>query len=116
MAKLNINRGTSYTRTVNFSVDGVPTSLIGATVRFTIKTVQYDADATDASAVVEKNITNGTADGQAIISLTPADTATLTPGKFYYDTKVDLNSDAVTVYPIDTGTIVLVGSPTNRLS
>lgn len=116
MANLKINRGTTYNRTVNFSIDGVLTSLVGATVRFTIKTAQYDADTTDSSAVVEKNITNGTSGGQAIITLAPADTATLIPGKYFYDTKVDLNSNAVTVYEIDTGTIALAGSPTNRLS
>jgi hypothetical protein len=116
MAKLAINRGTTYTRTVNYSVDGVPTTLVGATVRFTMKTTEYDSDTTDATAVVTKNVTSGTSGGVAVITLNPSDTATLTPGKYFYDIKVDLNSDGVTVYKLDEGTIKLDGSPTNRLS
>lgn len=60
MAKLLINRGTTYSRTVNYLVDGVATTLVGATVRFTMKTAEFDTDATDVSAVVKKNVTNGT--------------------------------------------------------
>lgn len=116
MAKLNINRGTTYSRTVNYSVNGVATTLVGATVRFTMKSSEYDADAADTTADVTKNVTDGTADGVAIITLDPSDTATLTPGKYFYDIKVDVNSDGTTVYKLDEGTIKLDGSPTNRLS
>ena len=116
MAKLNINRGTTYSRTLNYSVDGVATSLVGSTVRFTMKTAEYDSDTADTSAVVQKDITNGTSLGVATITLDPADTATLTPGKYYYDIKVDVDSDGATVYKVDEGTVKLDGSPTNRLS
>ena len=116
MANLKINRGTTYSRTVNYSVNGVPTSLVGATVRFTMKSTEYDTDATDSTAVVTKNVTNGTADGVAVIALNPSDTATITPGKYFYDIKVDVNSDGITVYKVDEGTIKLDGSATNRLA
>jgi len=116
MAKLKVNRGTTYSRTVNYSVNGVATSLVGATVRFTMKTAEYDSSTTDTTAVVTKNVTNGTALGVAVITLNPADTATLTPGKYYYDIKVDVASNGVTVYKLDEGEIILDGSPTNRLS
>lgn len=116
MAKLKINRGTTYSRTVNYSVDGVPTTLVGATIRFTMKTAEYDTDATDATAVVLKNVTNGTSGGVAVITLTPTDTATLSPGKYFYDIKVDVASNGATIYKLDEGTITLDGSPTNRLS
>lgn len=116
MAKLKINRGTTYTRTVNYSKDGVATTLVGATVRFTMKTAEYDSDATDASAVVTKNVTDGNSAGTAVITINPSDTATLEPGRYYYDIKVDEDSDGVTVYKVDEGTIDLDGSPTNRLS
>lgn len=116
MAKLKINRGTTYTINFVYQVDSVATSLVGATVRFTMKTSEYSTDATDADAVVIKNITSGNSSGEATITINPADTATLTPGKYYYDIKVDVASDGVTVYKMDEGTVVLDGSPTNRLS
>ena len=116
MAKLTINRGTTYSRTVNYSVNGTPTTLVGATVRFTMKTAEYDSDATDSEAVVTKNVTDGTAGGVAVITINPSDTAMLTPGKYFYDIKVDVDSDGATVYKVDEGTIKLDGSPTNRLS
>lgn len=116
MAKLKVNRGTTYSITLNYKVDGVATSLVGATVRFTMKTAEYDSSTTDATAVVSKNITNGTSGGVATITLNPSDTATLDPGLYYYDIKVDVDSDGTTVYKVDEGTIVLDGSPTNRLA
>jgi hypothetical protein len=114
VAKLKINRGTTYNRTGTYSVDGVATSLVGATIRFTMKTAEYDSDTSDATASVSKNITDGTAGGEYTIALAPSDTATLDPGKYFYDTKVQ-NADG-TVYKLDEGTITLDASPTNRLS
>lgn len=114
MAKLKINRGTTYIRTGTYSVDGVLTSLIGATVRFTMKDGEYDSDATDTTALIKKNVTNGTIDGAYTITLDPADTATIEPGKYNYDIKVE-NADG-TIFKLDEGTIALDGSPTNRLT
>lgn len=114
MAKLTINRGTTYKRTLNYKVDGVATSLVGATVRFTVKSTEYDDDTTDSDAVIKKDVTDGTSDGVAVITIDPDDSATLTPGKYYYDIKVE-DADG-NVYKVDEGTIVLDGSPTNRLS
>jgi len=114
MAKLNINRGTTYLRTGTYSVDGVLTSLVGATIRFTMKTTEYDADSADSTAVVSKDVTDGTALGAYTIELLPTDTAELTPAKYYYDIKVE-NADG-SIYKLDEGTIKLDGSPTNRLS
>ena len=116
MAKLTINRGTTYTITFTYKVNGVATSLVGSTVRFTMKTSEYSSSTTDADASVLKNVTSGDSSGVATITINPSDTATLTPGKYYYDIKVDVDSDGVTVYKCDEGTITLDGSPTNRLS
>lgn len=116
MAKLKINRGTTYSRTINYSVDGVATSLVGATVRFTMKTSEYDDSTDDSTAALLKDVTDGTVAGSATITISPSDTATLAPGKYFYDIKVDQNSDGVTVYKVEEGTIELDGSPTNRLS
>lgn len=114
MAKLNINRGTTYAITGTYSVDGVLTTLVGATVRFTMKTTEYSTDATDADASVSKNVTDGTSGGSYTITIDPADTATLIPGKYYYDIKVK-NADG-TIYKLDEGTVKLDGSATNRLA
>ena len=114
MARLKINRGTTYTRTLNYKVDGVATTLVGATVRFTMKSSEYDSDATDTTAAIKKNVTSGDANGVANIVLAPADTATLEPGTYYYDIKVE--DAGLNVYKVDEGTITLDGSPTNRLA
>lgn len=116
MAKLKINRGTTYRRSILYKKDGVVTSLVGATVRFTMKGREFDSDEDDSDAILKKNVTDGTAEGTAVILLNPSDTATLTPKKYFYDIKVDEDSDGVTVFKIDEGTIELDGSPTNRLS
>ncbi len=52
----------------------------------------YDSDTADSTAVVTKNVTDGTSAGAYTITIDPADTATLTPGKYYYDIKVE-NAD-----------------------
>lgn len=116
MATLNIDRGTTYSRTLNFEIDGVATTLVGATVRFTMKDTEYDTDTDDSDAQVSKDITTGDSSGVATITLDPSDTATLTPGTYYYDIKVDRYSDGATVYKVDEGKVKLDGSPTNRLS
>jgi hypothetical protein len=114
MAKLTITRGTTYTIGLNYQRSGVATSLVGATVRFTMKSAEYDTDTDDSDASVIKNVTTGDADGAATITINPSDTATLTPGKYYYDIKVQESGGSI--YKVDEGTVVLDGSPTNRLS
>ena len=114
MAKLKISRGTTYSINVAYSRNGVPATLVGATVRFTMKPVEYDESTTDATANVLKNVTDGTVDGLATITIVPDDTATLIPNKYYYDVKVE-NADG-TIYKLDEGTVSLDGSPTNRLT
>lgn len=112
MAQLKINRGTTYTLSVNYQRNGAAATLVGATVRFTMKTAEYSTDATDADASVKKNVTNGTAAGTATITINPTDTTGLAPGKYFYDIKVQEASGAI--YKIDEGTVKLDASPTNR--
>lgn len=112
MAQLKINRGTTYTIGITYKKNGVATTLVGATVRFTIKTEEWDTSTTDATAILVKNITDGNSSGEATITIDPVDTATVTPSKYYYDIKVEEASGAI--YKIDEGTIKLDGSPTNR--
>lgn len=112
MAQLRINRGTTYTIGIVYKKNGEAETLVGATVRFTVKTVEWDDSMTDATAVVQKNITDGNSSGEATITVDPADTDTLEPGKYYYDIKVEEAGGEI--YKIDEGTIKLDGSPTNR--
>lgn len=112
MAQLRINRGTTYTIGIVYKKNGEAETLVGATVRFTVKTVEWDDDMTDSSAVIVKNITDGNSSGEATIEIEPADTDTLEPGKYFYDIKVEEASGEI--YKIDEGTIKLDGSPTNR--
>lgn len=114
MGKLNINRGTTFSITFNYQENGTAATLVGATVRFTMKDEEYDADTSDTTAAVAKNVTDGTSGGVATITIDPADTATLTPGKYFYDIKVE-KADG-TIYKCDEGTVILDGSPTNRLT
>lgn len=116
MASLKINRGTLYTRSGTVSIDNELTDLSSATIRFTMKTTEFDEDADDSTAVVQKDVDNGNSEGAYSIILAPSDTSELEPGKYFYDIKVDLESDGEQVYKIDEGTIKLDGSPTNRLS
>lgn len=114
MATLKIDRGTSYARTGTVRVDGELVTLVGATIRFTVKPEEFDNNTSDLTAIVTKNVTNGTAEGAYTIALDPADTATVEPGDYFYDVKVKFPTGAV--YKIDEGKIKLDGSPTNRLS
>lgn len=112
MATLKINRGTTYTIGVEYKKNGVAETLVGATVRFTVKTVEWDDDMDDSDASILKNVTDGNSAGEATITIDPADTAELTPDKYYYDIKVE--EAGGDIYKIDEGTIKLDGSPTNR--
>jgi hypothetical protein len=114
MAQLKINRGTTYTIDFTYLRNGVAATLVGATVRFTMKTSEYDTSTDDTTAAVLKNVTSGDSSGHATISIDPADTAELTPGKYFYDIKVEESGGDV--FKVDEGTIKLDGSPTNRLS
>lgn len=114
MANLTINRGTTYSIGITYKKNGVAHTLVGATVRFTIKANEYDEDMDDSTALLLKNVTDGNAQGEATITIDPDDTAEIVPGKYYYDIKVDEASDGVTIYKIDEGRVTLDGSPTNR--
>lgn len=112
MASLSITRGTTYAIGIQYQKDGVNSTLVGATVRFTMKDEEWDTDTDDTVAEITKNITDGNADGEATITIDPADTADLTPQKYFYDIKVEEAGGQI--YKIDEGTIKLDGSPTNR--
>jgi len=112
MATLNINRGTTYTIKFQYRRNGENRTLVGATVRFTMKSTEFDDNMTDATALVLKNITDGDENGQADIAILPADTKSITPRTYFYDIKVQESGGEI--YKVDEGRIKLDGSPTNR--
>lgn len=119
MATVNqkVPRGTTYSIGFQYKKGGVNHTLVGSTVRFTVKEDEYDQNVTDATAVIPiKNITTGDASGYARILITPSDTQLVEPGKYFYDIKVDEDSDGVNVYLMVNAKFELTGSPTNRLA
>lgn len=114
MRTLRINRGTTFNITVEYLTDGAPTTLVGATLYFTMKEVEYDGDTADTTAIVQKQVTSHTnaAGGISRIVINPTDTASLIPDTYYCDIKV--KNASLEVYKLFEGLIKLDGSPTNR--
>ncbi len=119
-SKLNVNRGTTFTITLNYQQNGIAATLVGATVYFTVKSAEYDSDLTDAGALLQKvkstyvSTGDNAAGGVAVITLNPADTQAIEPSKnYYYDLKV--KNAAGNIYKVDEGKLILDGSPTNRI-
>lgn len=114
MRTLRINRGTTFNITVEYLTNGVPTTLVGATLYFTMKPVEYDDDILDTTAVVQKEVTSHTdaAGGISSIVIDPVDTATLIPDTYNFDIKV--KNTTLEVYKLSEGLVKLDGSPTNR--
>lgn len=114
---IKVNRGTTYAITVNYTVDGAPADLTGATILFTAKTTEFDSDLTDSSAVIAKTITTHSdpTAGISLITLDPADTQSLDPDTEYrYDIKVVTATGDV--YKLNEGVLKIDGSPTNRIA
>jgi hypothetical protein len=83
---------------IDFSVPGI--DLTGATVFFTAKPALVD-DSTDATAVIEVEVTEHTdpTNGVTVIPLTPADTD-VTPGIYYYDIQVVNDANTIVSIPV----------------
>lgn len=122
MAKLKLNRGTTYIRTITYLKDGVVTPVTGMTVYFTVKDVEYDSNAADEGAIIAKTMEGLSGDlaaeGKFEIVISPHETALVEPGDYHYDVKICENpSEGINqryIYKLEEGTLVLDGSPTNR--
>ncbi len=112
--KLTVYRGTSFAITVHYLKNDVPATLVGATIRFTVKTTEFDTTVDDSTAIFKLNVTShvDAAGGISKIQLVPADTATLTPTDYFYDIKVKEAGGAV--YTLESGVLRLEASATNR--
>jgi hypothetical protein len=115
MADLHVNKKTDLT--INFQYyesDGITKrALTGATVLFTVKIDESDADATDTSAVLKKSVTVHTnaANGLSAITLSDDDT-NIDPFAYHYDIKVKESDDKI--YLVQSGRFIINPSVTNR--
>ena len=114
-SKLKVNRGTTYTIGFNYRRNNVAEDLTGATVRFTVKSAEYDSDLADTTALITKNITSHTdpTAGESEIVINPTDTRSIVPGDYYFDIKVEDADGAI--FKVVEGDFILDGSPTNRI-
>lgn len=112
MGKITYARGTTYSITHNYTGP-----ILGATLYFTVKNVEFDTDGTDVSnsILTPKNLpmSGSTFPQTTTITIGPFDIAdTVVPSDYFYDIKVlDTSGN---VYLCDSGTFTLTASPTNR--
>lgn len=110
MPKQNIEleRGKTYDMSYTH-----PSSMAGGTVYFTIKSAEFDNDATDSNALVTKTITSFVNDSlTAEWTLTDEDMYK-EPGKYYYDVVYE-DSAGESLPASWYGQAKIVGRPTNR--
>lgn len=111
-ASLKIDRGTTFTIGFQYKRNGVNSTLVGHTVRFTVKSEEFDQNVSDTDAIILKNVTTGNSSGYAEIVINPADTTLTTPDKYYYDIKVKTPTGEI--FKVVEDRFTIDGSPTNR--
>lgn len=116
--QITVQRGTTHSIGIVYKEDGVATDITGSTILFTVKNVEYDDDAADSTAIINKNVTTHTdpTNGETAITILPTDTRSLDPGNYYYSIKIDKDSDDSTVYELSEGRLLIDGDPTNRVA
>lgn len=94
--------------------NGDPVAITGSTVYFTVKEDEYDTNASDTNALIQKTITSHTdaAGGITGWQLDDSDTY-IEPGKYYFDVVVE-DSSGKAEPPSLYGKFEVVGTPTNR--
>lgn len=114
---LTIDRGTAYSISGTYlDADGSAVDITGATIRFTVKTSEWDDSTDDSTAsITASGSIVSAADGTYSIALTPTDTE-IDAGKYFYDIKIDMDSDGTDIKRLAKGKLTIDGSPTNRTS
>ena len=80
-AELTVEQGASYSTTVTVNGgDGSPTNLTNYTAEAQLRESYYSSTATDFTVAI-----SDAAGGQITMTLTAANTANLTPGRYVYD-------------------------------
>jgi hypothetical protein len=116
MGKITYTRGTTLKLTHTYTAP----QYFGASLIFTVKTVQNDSDATDLTNAVmtpkEIPMSGSSFPQTTVIPIAPTDVAiTMDPStNYFYSIKViDSNGDE---YMCDSGTFILAAQPTNETS
>lgn len=113
MAKIkDVIRGDSHTINLTISNAGTAVDITGYTVYFTVNSSSAPSD--DSTASIQKDVTTHTDPtlGQTTITLEPADTASLTPGTYWYDIQLKDASDNITSFAKDK--FILISDITRR--
>ena len=80
-AELTVEQGASYSTTVTVNgSDGSPTNLTNYTAAAQLRKSYYSSTATDFTVSI-----SNAAGGEITMTLTAANTANLTPGRYVYD-------------------------------
>ncbi len=120
-SKMKVYRGVTYDFLYNHKdTAGVAQTLVGHTVYFTVKDVEFDSDITDTTAKIQKTVTTHvdllgvpSADaGITSFTLSDADTQ-IEPGDYYFDVIV-ADSAGKSLPPSLIGTFTVIPKPTNR--
>lgn len=113
--KINVYRGTTYEFSyAHTDSAGAAVSLVGCTIYFTVKSAEFDSDATDAAAAIKKTISShdNAAAGLSSWRINDADTY-IEPGKYHFDVVVE-DSNGRSLPPSLIGDFIVKGKPTNR--
>lgn len=112
---ITIYRGRTYDFSyAHTDTTGAAVPLTGCTVYFTVKSAEYDSEATDSSALIQKTITSHTSEAGGLTEWTLDDTDTyVTPGKYYYDVIVEDSSGHASPPSLE-GRCIVKGTATNR--
>lgn len=114
--KITIDRGIAYDFVYRHTDSaGVAVPLTGKKIYFTVKSAEFDTDATDAAATITKDITEHTnaAGGISGWTLTNQDTYK-EPGKYHFDVIVEDIATSKAEPPSLKGDFVIKGHATNR--
>lgn len=113
--KISIFRGTTYTVTYHHTDDtGAAVDLTGSTIYFTVKSDQFDTDATDTTALIKKTVVSHTDATHGLSAFTLDDSDTyVEPGKYYYSLIVE-DGNGHAAPPSLYGRFEIEGHATNR--
>lgn len=104
-----VYQGATWDRTFTVTIDTTPLNLTGYTAALMVK--QYENSTAALTLSSGAGITLGGTAGTIAITMTPQQTATLTPGRYVYDLTVSTSGDAVR-YRILDGKITVNGQVT----
>lgn len=112
---INYYRNTTFTFTHIYQKNGV-NSTDGIKLLFTVKPVQNDDSASDATAILKKTVAMSGA--STVVTINPGDLAdTVAPGDYYFDIKIiESEGTPPVIYQATAGKFTVIAEPTNRES